>query len=85
MAARTKSSHRILSPQPLLPKAQKLHLVRSRYGTINLHELLGADIAVRLNTAPQNIKQFIAFNHEPWVNHGEELEARLNAWAAKGS
>jgi putative spermidine/putrescine transport system substrate-binding protein len=36
-----------------------------------------------LPTAPQNMKGAFASNTSFWVEHGEDLEQRFNAWAAK--
>ncbi|MFJ4452709.1 ABC transporter substrate-binding protein [Pseudomonas sp. NPDC089392] len=70
----------------LTPEAQKLHSTKLGYGSVNLHtaELLDKGIAAQLNMAPQNIKQSLAFDNEFWIDHGEELEARFNAWVARG-
>jgi len=34
-------------------------------------------------TSEQNLKDALAMNVEFWVDHGEELEERFNAWASK--
>lgn len=70
----------------LEPEAQKIHSTELGYGSVNLHtaKLLDGRVAAQLNTSPENIKQSLAFNNEFWVDHGEELEARFNAWVAKG-
>jgi putative spermidine/putrescine transport system substrate-binding protein len=36
-----------------------------------------------LPTAPANLKGAVANNAEFWLEHGEELEQRFNAWAAR--
>lgn len=71
----------------LQPNAQSLHSEKLGYGAVNLHSigLVNKSLADRLNTSPDNIKQSLAFSNEFWVDHGEELEARFNAWVAKGS
>jgi len=38
-----------------------------------------------LNSFPANIKQSLAFSNEVWVDHGEDMEVRFNAWLAKGT
>lgn len=71
----------------LQPQAQKLHAEKLGYGAVNLQAagLLDASVAPRLNTFPANIKQSLSFNNEFWVDHGEDLEVRFNAWLAKGN
>lgn len=70
----------------LRPENQKIHTTRLGYGSVNLHTtaLLDNALAAQLNTAPENIAQAIAVDSEFWVDHGEELQARFNAWVAKG-
>ncbi|HCV41207.1 MAG TPA: spermidine/putrescine ABC transporter substrate-binding protein, partial [Pseudomonas sp.] len=36
-----------------------------------------------LPTAPGNMAEAQLVNAEFWVDHGEELEERFNAWAAR--
>jgi len=40
-------------------------------------------LAATLPTAPANMKTAIATNTAFWVEHGEDLEQRFHAWAAK--
>ncbi len=44
---------------------------------------LDPKIAANLPTAPDNLKVAVSMDTEFWVEHGEELEERFNAWAAK--
>lgn len=44
---------------------------------------LPADIQQQLPTAPANLAEAQLVNAEFWVDHGEELEERFNAWAAR--
>lgn len=69
----------------LLPEQQKLHTEKLGYGSTNLRTetLLDQDLAVRLNTSPSNLAQAIPIDNGFWVDHGEELEQRFNAWSAK--
>ena len=36
-----------------------------------------------LPTAPANLNGALGINVQFWVDHGEELEERFNAWASK--
>ena len=71
----------------LRPENQKIHTVKLGYGSTNLHtaSLLDPAMAARLNSAPANLAQAIPMNNEFWVDHGEELEQRFNAWVAKAN
>ncbi|MFJ3053918.1 ABC transporter substrate-binding protein [Pseudomonas nitroreducens] len=70
----------------LQPEQQKIHTVKLGYGSVNLGttKLLDPKLLERLNTAPENLEQAVPVNFEFWVDHGEDLEQRFNAWAAKG-
>ncbi|HYQ51889.1 MAG TPA: ABC transporter substrate-binding protein [Pseudomonas sp.] len=71
----------------LRPQTQQVHTSKLGYGSVNLNTpaLLEPKLAAALNTAPDNMAQSIAVDSEFWVNHGEELQERFNAWVAKGS
>ncbi|MNJ72437.1 Spermidine/putrescine-binding periplasmic protein precursor [compost metagenome] len=71
----------------LRPENQKIHTAKLGYGSTNLHtaSLLDPAMAARLNSAPANLAQAIPMNNEFWVDHGEELEQRFNAWVAKAN
>ena len=45
--------------------------------------LLDAQRVADLPTAPQNLSQQVPVNVEFWIDHGEQLEQRFNAWAAR--
>ncbi|WP_263140220.1 ABC transporter substrate-binding protein [Pseudomonas sp. RIT-PI-AD] len=69
----------------LRPENQKLHTERLAYGSTNLNTVSHLDpaLAARLNTAPDNLAQAVPIDNGFWVEHGEELEQRFNAWVAK--
>ncbi|WP_397449356.1 ABC transporter substrate-binding protein [Pseudomonas sp. NA-150] len=71
----------------LRPQSQKIHTEKLGYGSTNLETaaLLEPALAARLNTAPNNLEQAMPIDSEFWVNHGEELEQRFNAWVAKAN
>ncbi|MGY2170770.1 extracellular solute-binding protein [Pseudomonas gingeri] len=68
----------------LRPENQKLHTAKLGYGSTNVRTaaLLDPALAARLNTDPDNLAQAMPIDSEFWVNHGEELEQRFNAWVA---
>ncbi|MCE4069542.1 MULTISPECIES: ABC transporter substrate-binding protein [Pseudomonas] len=70
----------------LRPEHQKLHTEKLGYGSTNVHTqaLLEQSLAERINTAPNNLSQALRIDNTFWVDHGEELEERFNAWAARG-
>lgn len=55
------------------------------YGPTNVkaNPQIGAAIAAELPTFAANIKTAVASNTMFWVEHGEDLEQRFNAWAAR--
>ncbi|NWB88205.1 MULTISPECIES: ABC transporter substrate-binding protein [Pseudomonas] len=69
----------------LRPENQKMHTEKLGYGSTNLkiQPLLAPALAARLNTAPDNLAQAMPMDNGFWVDHGEELEQRFNAWVAK--
>ena len=71
----------------LRPEQQKIHTVKLGYGSVNTrtNALVDPALVERLNTAPANLEQAVPVDFAFWVDHGEELELRFNAWAAKGS
>ncbi|NER58972.1 ABC transporter substrate-binding protein [Pseudomonas sp. MAFF212428] len=83
------SKNKVLAEQfiafSLRPENQKIHTAKLGYGSTNLHtaDLLDPALAARLNTAPDNLAQAMPMDSEFWVNHGEDLEQRFNAWVAK--
>lgn len=67
------------------PAAQRVYAVEIPYGPTHVQAVNGMDpkIVADLPTAPANLKGALASNTEFWVEHGEELEQRFNAWAAR--
>lgn len=55
------------------------------YGPTNTQAAakLAPSLASWVPTSPQNLEGALAMNVEFWVDHGEELEQRFNAWASK--
>jgi len=64
---------------------QKVYSSEIAYGPTNLKAipLLDPKILPELPTAPANLKGALASNTKFWVERGEDLEQRFNAWAAK--
>lgn len=67
------------------PDAQVKYVEQIPYGPTNTQAAarLGSDLAPWVPTSPQNLKGALAMNVPFWVDHGEELEERFNAWASK--
>jgi putative spermidine/putrescine transport system substrate-binding protein len=55
------------------------------YGPVNKQALskLSSKILVDLPNSPENGKNALFSNYEFWADHGEELEQRFTAWAAR--
>lgn len=55
------------------------------YGPTNkkANAMLKPELAEQLPTSPANLKNALAIDATFWLDHGEELERRFNAWAAK--
>jgi len=66
---------------------QQKHTTQLGYGSVNLHTaaLLDPALAQQLNTSPEHMAQSMAVSSEFWLDHGEELQERFNAWVAKKS
>lgn len=64
---------------------QQVYSSEITYGPTNLKAVEGLDPkrAAELPTTPKNLEGALASNTQFWVEHGEELEQRFNAWAAK--
>ncbi|WP_313953350.1 ABC transporter substrate-binding protein [Accumulibacter sp.] len=64
---------------------QKVYSSEIPYGPTNVKAMaqIAPAIAAELPTAPANAKTAIASNTSFWVEHGEDLEQRFNAWAAR--
>lgn len=69
----------------VLPGQQKLFSEHIDYGAANLGamDLLDPARIAELPTAPQNLAQQVAVDALFWADHGEQLEQRFNAWAAR--
>lgn len=67
------------------PEYQKVFSGEIPYGPTNTKAMAKIDpaIAADLPTAPANMKTAVASNTQFWVEHGEDLEQRFHAWAAK--
>ncbi len=67
------------------PGQQQVYSSEITYGPTNLKAVEGLDPkrAAELPTTPKNLEGALASNTQFWVEHGEELEQRFNAWAAK--
>lgn len=67
------------------PENQKVYSAHIAYGPTNLKavKLIDAKAASNLPTSPANLKNAVALDVAFWVEHGEELEERFNAWAAR--
>ena len=67
------------------PQAQKVFSQNIPYGPVHRQTLalLPASVQAQLPTAEANLAGAGAVNAEFWVDHGEELEQRFNAWAAR--
>ncbi|MDH4557088.1 ABC transporter substrate-binding protein [Pseudomonas sp. BN417] len=67
------------------PEQQRQFVETIPYGPSNIHTigLLDAGTSKNLPTAPQNLENARATDTEFWIDHGEELEERFNAWASK--
>ncbi|MFN3985604.1 MAG: ABC transporter substrate-binding protein [Rhodocyclaceae bacterium] len=67
------------------PEPQAKMAIEVPYGPTHLQAVgtLAPEIAAELPTAPQNMEGAFATNTEFWVDFGEELEQRFNAWASR--
>ncbi|MBI3145360.1 MAG: ABC transporter substrate-binding protein [Pseudogulbenkiania sp.] len=67
------------------PENQKNYSARIAYGPTNLKTVkqMDAKVVANLPTAPANLKGALALDVPFWVEHGEDLEERFNAWAAR--
>ena len=69
----------------LTPEAQKNYAQKIAYGPVNVNtlKLLDAKTLADLPTSSNNAKDAIQQNLKFWTDHGEDLEQRFAAWAAK--
>ncbi|MHC8385991.1 ABC transporter substrate-binding protein [Pseudomonas sp. LB3P14] len=67
------------------PDAQVKYVEQIPYGPTNTEAAakLDSQLAQWVPTAPQNLKGALSMDVAFWVDHGEELEERFNAWASK--
>ncbi len=67
------------------PQAQKVFSEEIPYGPVHRDalKLLPEAVQQQLPTAQANLAQAQAVDAAFWVDHGEELEQRFNAWAAR--
>ncbi|MNZ43928.1 Spermidine/putrescine-binding periplasmic protein precursor [compost metagenome] len=67
------------------PDAQVKYVDNIPYGPTNKEAAgrLEPKLASWVPTSPQNLAVGLAMDDEFWVDHGEELEERFNAWAAQ--
>ncbi|MEJ1266721.1 extracellular solute-binding protein [Pantoea ananatis] len=83
------SKHKALAEKfiafSLQPENQKVYAENIPYGPANIKagKLLTADRLAQLPTAPENMAKAVQVNATFWLEHGEELEQRFNAWASK--
>ena len=69
----------------LLPERQVAYSTLIPYGPTrkSANGLVSAELAAVLPSSEQNMKLAAAIDPAFWLDHGEELERRFNAWAAK--
>ncbi|QWA13552.1 ABC transporter substrate-binding protein [Sodalis ligni] len=83
------SKHKALAEQFIafanLPENQKVFAENIPYGPTNKKtiSLIDPAIAKGLPTAPDNLVNALPVDTQFWIDHGEELEQRFNAWAAQ--
>ncbi|MFQ6574019.1 ABC transporter substrate-binding protein [Pseudomonas sp. UM16] len=67
------------------PVQQKNFVEAIPYGPSNTNAMSLVDkrVGEKLPTAPENLKNARATDAEFWIDHGEDLEERFNAWANK--
>nr|WP_196907290.1 ABC transporter substrate-binding protein [Candidatus Symbiopectobacterium sp. 'North America'] len=67
------------------PENQKVFAETIPYGPTHVKttSLISPDVVKNLPTAPDNLAQALQVDTEFWIDHGEELEQRFNAWAAQ--
>ena len=67
------------------PVQQKNFVEAIPYGpsNINAMDLVDETIGKKLPTAPENLQNARATDAEFWIEHGEDLEERFNAWVSK--
>ncbi len=83
------STHKALAEQFIAftnqPENQKVFAENIPYGPTNINtaKLLPPARLSMLPTAPDNLAVSLQIDSDFWLEHGEDLEQRFNAWAAK--
>ncbi len=83
------SKHKALAEQFIAfanqPENQKVFAENIPYGPTNIHagKMLAPERLSTLPTAPDNLTKSLQVSSDFWLEHGEDLEQRFNAWAAK--
>ncbi|MCO7255820.1 ABC transporter substrate-binding protein [Dickeya oryzae] len=83
------SKHRAIAEQFIAfasqPEHQKVFAETIPYGPTNKQTIdtLSPTIAADIPTNRQNLAQAVGIDTAFWIEHGEELEQRFNAWADK--
>lgn len=83
------SKHKALAEQFIAfanqPENQKVYAENIPYGPVNIKTspLLDPARLAKLPTAPDNLAVSVQVDSDFWLEHGEDLEQRFNAWAAK--
>ncbi|MNH18408.1 spermidine/putrescine ABC transporter periplasmic substrate-binding protein [compost metagenome] len=67
------------------PDTQVRYVKEIPYGPTNTEAAAKLDPALAswVPTSKQNLEGALSMNVEFWVDHGDELEERFNAWASK--
>lgn len=67
------------------PETQAVYSSEIPYGPVNPQAItrLSDQQAARMPTAEENLAGALAMDTEFWVDYGEELEQRFNAWASR--
>jgi len=67
------------------PENQKVFSDQITYGPTNIHalKLLTKKRAAKMPSAPKYLKTALKSDTQFWVEHGEDLTQRFNAWAAR--
>ncbi|QDQ88321.1 extracellular solute-binding protein [Alcaligenaceae bacterium SJ-26] len=67
------------------PENQTVYAQNIAYGPVNVKALenLDAKVLADLPSAPANASVGVLMNGEFWTDHGEELQQRFTAWAAR--
>lgn len=67
------------------PEGQALFSQQISYGPVHPEAIAGLELreALRMPTHEDNLKNALGINTDFWVDYGEELEQRFNAWAAR--